>query len=296
MDELERQKILLANLLECDRLYSNITESKELHLHELWESLNLPSKRSREDLLAAFKVYQYTLASSEPQLNVQRMLSFCNQVVSGFALDDMLKYAIPNYVGRHHTIPSASIAYWRDNRDSVLAYSHFKGLFKSAAPIHVDRFNEICDTIIGGEADFGILPIENSSDGKLFGFYRMLEKNDLNICATLDIDHPDMDAHTRYALISRHSVFFENISPLQLELFFYSTDNHELAELMCVAQTLAISISRIDSLPLRHQNDGFRGYITVSLTPHYLAIFLCYLWLFKTDYLVLGLYIHIEKD
>ena len=56
---------------------------------------------------------------------------------------------------------------------------------------HVDTFNDVAVALNRGDADYGILPIENSSAGNVQGNYDILLKNDICVVAEviLDIKH-----------------------------------------------------------------------------------------------------------
>lgn len=70
-----------------------------------------------------------------------------------------------------------------------MAVEEFFG--KEVDNYHVDTFNEVALALNRGDADYGILPIENSSAGNVEGNYDILLKNDICVAAEiiLEIKH-----------------------------------------------------------------------------------------------------------
>ncbi len=302
MNKTEKRQILLANLSQCEQRCHNEIENLELHLLEFWEKIikeygKLISPLSREDILTKYltEVKQGT-AVKDISLTAREKIIFARQISSLLTIEQLFRLTIPEYVEDRSVFASPVVAFWPENSDSSATYDKFRHLFRSTSSLHVKRFSDVCDEVSAGNADFGIIPIENSSDGKLFGFYRMLERGELEICATCDIEHIEMDIRTKYALISKSVLYFDEAPQTRMELSFYSMESRHLFELMTAMDLLAIKIEQISSLPPHHQTDGVRVYTTISVNHASLAILLCYLWLFETDYSVLGLFIHIEKD
>ncbi len=297
----DKQKILNQNFLESESRYQNASESRDLHLREFWKETtekyaDLLASLSSEELRSRYVAEEKYIGKLDPAFSsFRKKISFAREITSFLELRSLFSRVIPEFTEKN-TLLSPSIAFWKENTDSSETYEGFKHLFKTTAPVYVKHFGDVCEAIAIGTSDFGIIPIENSIDGKLFGFYRMLERGDLMICATCDIENTEKDIHTKYALIAKKAYYFDEVSPVCLELSFYAMDSAHLFELIHILEALNIEVSQINSLPPHYQTTGNRIYITLSVSTATLPIFLCYLWLFETDYSVLGLFIHIEKD
>ncbi len=290
-----KQNIHTRNLLESESHYQCAQEKRDLHLREFWKEItaecgNSISVLSRDEILARYRMETIRISAFDSS---KKKISFAREIASFLDIHTLIQRVVPEYKSRD---ASATIAFWQENNDSAEAYECFKHLFKTADPLYTKRFGDVCEAILNEDADFGIIPIENSSDGKLFGFYRMLERSDLIICATHDVEHADKDLHTKYALVSKHAFYFEEIPFIHLELSFYLMNSDHLFELMNTIEALDIKIEQINSLPPHHQTTENRIYTVISVNRATLPVFLCYLWLFETDYSVLGLFIHTEKD
>lgn len=87
------------------------------------------------------------------------------------------------------------------NSDPIVAYQGIPGANSETALIkffgeeckktNVMTFGEVADAVEAGNADFGVLPVENSSTGSISGVLDLLEKRDLYIIGevAVEIDH-----------------------------------------------------------------------------------------------------------
>ncbi len=298
----KKRDILTENLLSCEQLSQDACEERDLHLHEYWQETlydteNKLRSLSREDILSWYDESVSCFSSQDdPAQDVNHKISFVQNLSSRFTLEKLLTNLISNPIQKPTDVLSPTIAFWPDNSDSGKAYEKFRHLFQTSKALYVKRFSEVCDVLISGEADFGIIPIENSGYGKHFGFYRMMEQSDLMFCAVCNMEHAESDTQTKYALIARSAVFFETTAPVRMELTFYTPDHTALAEFWHITEKLHIAVTRMDALPLCHQNEGLKVYSVISMEITVLSVFLCYLWLFKVAYSVLELFIQIDKD
>lgn len=88
-------------------------------------------------------------------------------------------------------------------REANLAFERFAGFFSSATPDGEENFQTACELAAGGECDYCMIPVENSADGRLGGFYRLIEKNGLYIVSVCRIWSRDGENYTKFALCSR---------------------------------------------------------------------------------------------
>lgn len=95
-----------------------------------------------------------------------------------------------------------NVAYVK-NRFCDIAYERLCTDINSAYALLVGSPQEACELVLSGNSEFCILPIENARDGKLFGFYSMLDRFGLKICRICTIDTDEEYSYVKYALISR---------------------------------------------------------------------------------------------
>ena len=102
------------------------------------------------------------------------------------------------------------------------AYQHIAAqrLFDEPAIEFVHSWPDVCDAVEGGKADFGILPLENSTAGTVDRVYDLLSRRGLSIvrALTLRIDH-DLLAKPGVSLSDVREVFSHEQALRQCEAF-----------------------------------------------------------------------------
>lgn len=182
----------------------------------------------------------------------------------------------------------ARIALWYSNPYAKDAYSRFSRLFEHCEEFPVDSFNAVCESV-DESATFGIIPISNSSDGRLMSFYRMIDKFDLKISAVCKIEAHDGNSFTKYALVSRKPVDFdsENIKCIE-----FST-NKNIAEIICFLELLDCKIGDVSSISSLYGENEYNSFVSAFVEPGKIKEFMLYTYLFVGDIDFIGIYIEI---
>ncbi len=81
------------------------------------------------------------------------------------------------------------------------AYNKFSRILPGAVVSYCDDFPGVCEEVTSGRARYGILPLENSTDGRLKSFHQLMQKNDLKIILMCDV--PMGESMTQFALLGR---------------------------------------------------------------------------------------------
>lgn len=70
------------------------------------------------------------------------------------------------------------------------AYGHaaYKKLFESGSPRFFASFKEVFEAVENGEADYGVIPIENSTAGEVTANMELLERHKVFITRTVDVE------------------------------------------------------------------------------------------------------------
>lgn len=185
------------------------------------------------------------------------------------------------------------VAYWASNRHSHLAFKKMSSLGFQWASVLTESFVDVCELVNSDACDFGILPIENSTDGRLVGFYKMLDRYELKICMVCDIEDEKGENFTSLALVSKCIRYMENSLPGCIELSSISSYSEKVLEVISVAKYLGMGINRLSSIPLYYRKDAFVDTVTIGLTSDTITTFLAYLTIFEKDITVTGLYYQI---
>lgn len=154
-------------------------------------------------------------------------------------------------------------------------------------------FSELCDDISTGVSDGCMIPIENTSDGKLMSFYSIIDRLELKILRTCDVESSDGDKATRYALLARRACLPCTGDAHYLEFSFSVTDGAVLGSILRAAEAMSLNIYRIDSIGQRYDEAFSTHYLVLHGGSDDLLCFLLYLALELPGYTLIGLYDHV---
>lgn len=183
------------------------------------------------------------------------------------------------------------IAYLK-NKFNDIAYKKLSANVHHAHPMFVDSPQDACEAVANGVAQMCILPIENSRDGKLFGFYGMINRFDLKISTVCNVDTEDEISGIKYALISRkcNEPWAQDLKK-QNYVFEFSTlaaDADFIEDLMAFAKVCDALPLTVDSKPIQYDNQLKRYIFSFLLKSSY--EFLMYPPLMLTGYSPIGFY------
>lgn len=127
-------------------------------------------KRVRADMPDELK------SASEVLFTTIMDISKCKQYQKFFADKNKIEYEPLNLSGRHKVaVPGVSGSY------SHIACTQ---LFDGCDPVFFENFEDVFKAVENGGAEFGVLPIVNSTAGSVGQTYELLKEYDLKICAT----------------------------------------------------------------------------------------------------------------
>ena len=174
------------------------------------------------------------------------------------------------------------------------ALADFSNVIPTPRPLFCHSFADIFEEVAGGGAPFGILPIEDSAQGRLFRIYEQCESYELHIACTTDIK--DEGGKTvRMALLYKNDApdTREELGERVLECLLYG-DEGALIELLTAATSLGFTLRRVDSLPLSYREDGFVQHVVLHGARGDRDALFSYLEFFMPHTIVTADYIHIK--
>ncbi len=160
-------------------------------------------------------------------------------------------------------------------------------------PLFGRSFADVSDEVAAGRAVFGILPLEDTAEGKLFRIYEQIERFELHIAATTDVGGEDGKTVRMALLYKNEAPRLKEKGERVLELLPYG-DAHETADLLTVATAFHLSLRRVDSMPLSYKEDGFVQHIVLRTEGGDVHGFLTYLALFMPRTTITADYINIK--
>lgn len=72
-------------------------------------------------------------------------------------------------------------------KEGTYAHAASRKIFSNAEPIFCGKFRNVFEAVSKGEAEFGVIPIENSSAGSVIDVYDLMLEYRFYICAAVDI-------------------------------------------------------------------------------------------------------------
>ena len=177
------------------------------------------------------------------------------------------------------------------NRLNEEALRIFSQSITAAKPSYLPSFADTCEDVFDNRCEFGILPIENTADGRLFGFYNMLDRYELRICATCQLETEHTVGSVRYALVGKNPpTRIPKHSQWLLECAIVTEIGEFPKDIFEVLPTFGASLVKIDSLPVPYDDGLHKIYFTIQIPKETANAFHFYLTMEHSRYSLIGFY------
>lgn len=278
------------NLLELNKRGSILNEQRSILVSELADSIIGEFGSDAPD--AMYREFQRALDFA----NISDRLIFSEKLAAHYHPKDLTRLLLSSdgegliRAGTH-----GKISYIR-NRYNDEAYARFSSVIPHAKPLFFSDFEECCEAIASGESEFTILPLEDSVDGKMFGFYSLLDRYALKIAYVCNVEREDNSKNIKYALAGKyfHLSHLEKTKKDIARTFEFTmtqSPSTNLLDLYSAVQTFNALENRISSVYLPYGDNLARFYhsVTISKKTDFLP-FLLFLSLEYPDYTPIGIY------
>ncbi len=305
------EDIIASNLSETAKRFCFLTEQEISHLYDLSHEIvqdgdvqeilislqeqKLPPATVPDDVLTE---NSDIVLRTQRFLGLQRTLLFCRALCDLLQRDNKLSLD----VFFSDTAPSSissppRIAYQKSSYADSAYLQLSSRLEKTVAAKYTHSFIAACEEVYNGLSDYCILPLENSTEGLLQSFVKLILRYDLKIAATCDVYENGENRITKFALLRRglfplfthseHDIFFELTLPLSEPL--------DVSELLTAAHFFALSVSNVTYIPFMEDKQTRMLHVTFSAESGELEPFLVYLYMVAPGYHPIGLYPHITS-
>ena len=151
--------------------------------------------------------------------------------------------AAPDPKGKEKTV-----AFLR-NMQASRAFEYFAGALGGVSAVYENNFLNACESVYMGQATYAVIPIYSATDGRLGSFYRQIEKYELSIILTCDIDFDDGENTTTFALLYKDHLYLQaDGKPLyECKITFECAD--QFADITDAASYFGVTIDSMDALP-----------------------------------------------
>ena len=281
----EKQRILTENLREFSKKQSLASAQKELTALEI-SRLCSESLSSLDDILETFENLSEEFS---PKDEIIFLSELCNSELMP-KIKELLFIGStePTSAGAH-----SKISYFK-SRYNDMAFEHFSRSVANAKPDYASSFTESCENVFDGRCEYCIIPLMNSTDGRLMSFYSLLDRYELKICATVNIDGEDSSSTVKHALLSRACEEKKGRIPKnQKYIFEFSIIDENtdfFASLFEAANYLDAKLTCIDSIPMEYAPHTQKFFFSFCL-PYYNALALrLFISLKHPAYMPIGFY------
>ncbi len=266
------------------------------------------SDEAREEYISAKNALESSAATafaneSEAE-NLKRTLSLCDALYfcraisrfggKAYTAEDAERWLSDGDTAQYSRTGDIKIAFVR-GRQANGAFAEFARYIKGGAmPYGEESFADVCQSVYSGAAEYGIIPVENSSDGRLASFYGMFEKFGLYIIMLCEVKSDNGEGYTKFALCSRSvkALRAEGEKILHFRLTLDSPDG--LAPLLYGGGYYGASLRRAEPVPFSAAGRENSFDISFCVDGADLAGFICFLKLEYPQFSAVGLYTSVK--
>ncbi|MBQ8141420.1 MAG: hypothetical protein IJ038_06990 [Clostridia bacterium] len=291
MREYNAAEVILNNLSELSERGAVNDEQRDISISQL-ASLLL-SEGSPDTAYTAFAEKYGDSATAADKISFCRKICEASKINGFWHIPPLFSAELPVSAGSHE-----KTAFVR-NRYNDMAFEKISSILPHSKAVYFSSFEEAAEAVSGGECEFTVIPVENTSDGKMFGFYSLMDRYELKICASCTLESEDSSKTISYALCSRNYRVreLEKASAKKDKIFeFCITHGSGTApyDIFFAAALCGAGIHRISSLPLPYNDLMTRFFYSFSITEKTdFASFLFYLKSEYEEYTPIGIYFEI---
>lgn len=197
----------------------------------------------------------------------------------------------------HAPAPAAPRVVFLDSFFGREALRRFEAVLPLPRAATAPSFTAVCEELVGGRADFAILPLEDSTEGKFLRLYQEIDRFELYITHTCEVPYGNEGQTMLMALLSRHyTPVLTAPGEQMLACTLLEEDSHTLSELLLAAGCCQLSLRRVDTLPSSYgENIVFYQPLFAAPHPEDELLFLTYLELFQPRARAMGRYLHLKE-
>lgn len=233
---------------------------------------------------------------SVPDADSRERLLLCKSIADTEGLVTQELYeAMLSLTGDTAPGSHGKIAYVR-NRYNDVAFECFSERMQHAKPVVTSSFFDMCEEIADNRCEFGIIPLENTSDGKLFGFYSMLDSYELKITDLCLVETEDSAKNICYGLVSRGitksrlSSLIKKNETCRFEFSVVAENADFCADIISALGECGAKLLKISSVPVPYNDKLQRFFFTAELRATHVCELALYLSMEFSSYAFIGFY------
>lgn len=286
----DAKNVILENLSELKKRTDITTEQKKIVLSQLIEHLS-PTSKSVEEIYSEC-IGAFVGASVFEKLSICKVLCEIYSIKDVSDIPTLIEASPQTSAGSHGKIALVRNVY------NDMALTRFSSIIPHSKPIYYSSFESSCEAVSSGICEFTILPIENTSDGKMFGFYSLMDRYELKISAVCKIETENTTKTIIYALVGRSTIseIYTRSRTLQ-KIFEFSLGCYsgiESYDIFDAAKYTSAKLRSLSSIPLAYDTSVTKVYYSFTIDNRAdMCAFLLYLSLEFPSYTPIGLFFEV---
>lgn len=190
----------------------------------------------------------------------------------------------------------AKVAFVR-GRQANEAFSRFARCIPGGVmPFGEESFADVCRSVYSGVTEYGIVPVENSSDGRLAGLYGLFERYGLYIIMLCEVGSGDGEGYTKFALCSRSMKLLRAGGERILHIRLTLDTAGGLSDLLFCGKYFGASLRRADPVPTAATGRENSFDVSFCVDGADLAGLICALKLEYPQFSAVGIYTEIKAE
>lgn len=203
-----------------------------------------------------------------------------------------LEELIPLVCGEFAEMPKTkekTVAFLR-NGQAMRAFECFAKSLGGVSAVYENNFPGACEAVYTNHATYAIIPIFSTSDGRLNSFYRQIEKYELSIIMTCEVDSDDGENTTTFALVYKDRLHIDADGEAFYECKINLDDLNMLADIADAAAYFGARLDSAEALPMAFSGRNNTFALIFGLKNANLIGFFTYLALEYPQTATVGIY------
>ncbi len=194
--------------------------------------------------------------------------------------------------------PNAPYVAFLDSEIGRDALRCFERVLPHLRPHPAPSFTAVCEEIANDRADFALLPLEDSREGKFLHLYEEIDRFELRITHVCTVPYADRGRSVLMALLSRrYTPVLDAVGDWLLSCTLFGEDAYVLSDLLIAAESAGLHLHHIDTLPSPYGEGGvFYHPVFRTESAQSDALFLAYLATCLPRAHVTARYLHLKEE
>ena len=217
---------------------------------------------SEESVYDAWKRFNIALGKA----CIERKVAFCRKLCDNDKYSNEIE-EIVFFGDKEETEPTARhmISYVRNKRNDKI-FLDFSDAIGGARAHYANSFSDACEAVFNETSEYCIIPIENSSEGKIYSFYSMVDRYEMKINRVIREYNEDASQSVSFALVSKNlSLPTENEEGLRFEFSVTNESADIVSSIIYAVKCFGGNTVDVGTLPVPYDEPRRKFYFTVDI-------------------------------